>query len=127
MAVCNKVRTLGVWCAICAAGLSCAGAYAATPSKAKSSTAQKRVVERSPWEKATDAREKLEAMPEGTRTRADYERALDEFRSIYHDQPQSKYAAAAINAVAELLAQQGRDLTDTKSLHAAIGQYEFLR
>ena len=116
-----------MWCAICAAGLSCVGAYAATQSKAKSSTTQKRVVEMSPWERAAEAREKLEAMPEGTRTRADYERALDEFRSIYHDQPQSKYAAPAVNAVAELLAQQGRDLNDAKSLKAAIGQYEFLR
>jgi N-acetylmuramoyl-L-alanine amidase len=81
----------------------------------------------SPWEQATQGREKLEAMPEGSRTRADYAQALDGFRAIYHDAPQSKYAAAAVNAVAELLAAQGRDLNDAKSLKAAIGQHEFLR
>jgi N-acetylmuramoyl-L-alanine amidase len=76
---------------------------------------------------ATVGREKLEAIAQGSRTRADYDRALDGFRAIYHDAPQSKYAAAAVSAVAELLAEQGRDLNDTKSLKAAIGQYEFLR
>lgn len=127
MVVCNKLRSLGVWCALCAAGLSCAGAFGATPSKTRSSAAQRRVVQASPWELATAGREKLEAMAQGSRTRADYERALDGYRAIYHDAPQSKYAAAAVNAVAELLAEQGRDLNDAKSLKAAIGQYEFLR
>lgn len=81
----------------------------------------------SPWEQATRAREVLEAIPAGSRTKADYTRALDSYRAIYHDTPQSKYAAAAVNAVAELLALQGRDLGDTRTLKAAIGQYEFLR
>ncbi|MBS1801247.1 MAG: N-acetylmuramoyl-L-alanine amidase [Acidobacteria bacterium] len=108
-------------------GLSCASAAAATPSKPRSSAAQKRVVQVSPWQAATEGREKLEAIAPGKRTRADYDRALDGYRAIYHDTPQSKYAAAAVNAVAELLAEQGRDLSDAKSLKAAIGQYEFLR
>jgi N-acetylmuramoyl-L-alanine amidase len=81
----------------------------------------------SPWEQATRGREVLEAIPEGTRTKADYAKALDGYRAIYHDAPQSKYAAAAVYAVAELLAEQGRDLDDPKSLKAAVGQYEFLR
>ncbi|WP_260706688.1 N-acetylmuramoyl-L-alanine amidase [Edaphobacter flagellatus] len=124
--MCNKVRSLGVWCALCAAGLSCAHVVAMTPSKTKSAAAQRRVVI-SPWQKATEAREKLEAIPAANRTRVDYAQALDAYRTIYHDDPQSKYAAAAVNAVAELLASQGRDLNDAKSLKAAIGQYEFLR
>jgi N-acetylmuramoyl-L-alanine amidase len=81
----------------------------------------------SPWEQATRGREVLEAIPEGSRTKADYAKALDGYRAIYHNAPQSKYAAAAVYAVAELLAEQGRDLGDTKSLKAAVGQYEFLR
>ena len=85
------------------------------PSKAKGSTAQKHVVEMSPWEQATHGREELEAIRRATRTKADYARALDGFRAIYHEQPQSKYAAAAVYAVAELLAEQGRDLNDAKS------------
>ena len=37
------------------------------------------------------------------------------------------HAPRAVNAVAELLAEQGRALHDAKSLKAAVGQYEFLR
>ncbi len=84
-------------------------------------------MELSPWEAATQGRDALEAMPEGSRTKADYTKAMDGYRAIYHDDPQSKYAAAAVNAVAELLAEQGRGLQDAKSLKAAVGQYEFLR
>jgi N-acetylmuramoyl-L-alanine amidase len=84
-------------------------------------------VEVSPWEAATQGRDALEATPEESRTKADYAKAMDGYRAIYHDEPQSKYAAAAVNAVAELLAEQGRGLQDTKSLKAAVGQYEFLR
>lgn len=81
----------------------------------------------SPWEKATQGREALEAIAPAKRTREDYTRALDRFREVYHDDPQSKYAPAAVNSVAELLAAQGRDLGDEKSLKDAVAQYEFLR
>lgn len=81
----------------------------------------------SPWEKATQSREALEAKPAKERTREDYQRTLDLFRVIYHDDPGSRYAAASVNSVAELLAAQGRDLKDQKSLKDAVGQYEFLR
>ncbi|HEU4635136.1 MAG TPA: N-acetylmuramoyl-L-alanine amidase [Edaphobacter sp.] len=81
----------------------------------------------SPWERATQSREALEAKPARERTREDYQRTLDLFRAIYHEEPGSRYAAAAVNSVAELLAAQGRDLKDEKSLQNAVGQYEFLR
>jgi N-acetylmuramoyl-L-alanine amidase len=126
MVVCNRLRGLGAWCAFCAVGLVCTNASASTPSKPKGS-GQKHVVEMSPWEQATRGREVLEAIPQGNRTKADYAKALDGYRAIYHEAPQSKYAAPAVYAVAELLADQGRDLNDVKSLKAAIGQYEFLR
>ena len=64
---------------------------------------------------------------EGDRTRADYTRAMDGYRAIYHANPADVHAPAAVNAVAELLAEQGRTLHDAKSLKAAVGQYEFLR
>ncbi|MDE3106116.1 MAG: N-acetylmuramoyl-L-alanine amidase [Acidobacteriota bacterium] len=83
--------------------------------------------ELSPWEAAERARETLEAVPAESRTKADYELALEGFRSIYHNSPRDLHAAGAVNAVAELLAEQGRTLHDTKSLQDAIGQYEFLR
>ena len=81
----------------------------------------------SPWEKASQGREALEAIPEGSRTRAEYTKVLDRFRDIYHEGPQSRYAAASVNAVAELLAEQGRSLDDAKSFKDAVAQYEFLR
>ena len=80
-----------------------------------------------PWEQAERGREALEAIPEQTRTRADYARAMDAYRAIYHADPADVHAPAAVNAVAELLAEQGRTLHDEKGLRAAVGQYEFLR
>src|ERR1700709_2294901 len=123
MLVCNKLRSLGVWCAVGAAGLSCVGAVGASPAKTRGSTAQKRAVELTPWEKASKGRDALEATPQGSRTRVDYSRVLDRYREIYHDAPQNKYAPAAVNAVAELLAEQGRDLGDPKSLKDSVSQY----
>ncbi len=90
-------------------------------------TAQRRHVELSPWEQAERGRETLEAMPEGTRTRADFTRAMDGFRAVYHEAPGDEHAPDSVNAVAELLMEQGRGLHDARSLKAAVGQYEFLR
>jgi N-acetylmuramoyl-L-alanine amidase len=88
---------------------------------------QRRSVELTPWEQAERGREALDAIPEETRTRADYARAMDGFRAVYHDAPGDVHAPESVNAVAELLAEQGRGLHDAKSLKAAVGQYEFLR
>ncbi len=77
-----------------------------------------------PWQTATVAHQRFEAQP--SHTRADYARQLDTFRDIYHGNPRDTHAAAAVGQVAELLAQQGRELHDEKSLRAAAGQYGFL-
>jgi N-acetylmuramoyl-L-alanine amidase len=126
MSMCNRLRSLGVWCAVCAAGLSCVGVAAASP-RARVSAGQRRAVELTPWEKASQGRDSLEAIANEKRTREDYTRAMNRFRDIYHKDPGDKYAAAAVNAVAELLTEQGRDLKDRKSLEDAVAQYEFLR
>jgi N-acetylmuramoyl-L-alanine amidase len=89
--------------------------------------AAKKAAALTPWEQAEQGRETLEAIPAETRTRADYTRAMDAYRAIYHADPADVHAPAAVNAVAELLAEQGRVLHDEKSLRAAVGQYEFLR
>jgi N-acetylmuramoyl-L-alanine amidase len=81
----------------------------------------------SPYDRAVHARQALEAHPEDQRTKRDYERTLDLFRAVYHDNPASPKADASIFAVAELLAEEGRILNDEKSLNDAIAQYEFLR
>jgi N-acetylmuramoyl-L-alanine amidase len=109
-------------CVICAIALGCV----ITPVLvAKMKPA--RQVELTPWEQAERGREALEAIPQGSRTRADYTRAMDGFRAVYHDAPADMHAPDSVNAVAELLAEQGRGLHDAKSLKAAVGQYEFLR
>jgi N-acetylmuramoyl-L-alanine amidase len=97
------------------------------PTTAARAHAAKKVVALTPWEQAEQGRETLEAIPDETRTRADYTQAMDAYRAIYHANPADVHAAAAVNAVAELLAEQGHTLHDEKSLHAAVGQYEFLR
>jgi N-acetylmuramoyl-L-alanine amidase len=91
------------------------------------STASPHKPAESPYSQAERARQALEARPEDQRTRRDYERVLELYRAIYHDDPASPKADASIFAVAQLLAEQGRVLKDEKSLHDAIGQYEFLR
>ncbi|MBN9616752.1 MAG: N-acetylmuramoyl-L-alanine amidase [Acidobacteriales bacterium 59-55] len=104
-----------------------AGTPLARTSLAKTRTSSThRRVELTPWQKAVQGRETLEAISAGSRTRADYTRAMNGFREIYHQNPADTYAPPAINAVAELLAEQGRGLHDSKSLKDAIGQYEFL-
>ncbi len=89
--------------------------------------ATRRHMELTPWEQAERGLETLEAIPEGSRTRADYAKAMDGFRAVYHEAPGDVHAPDSVNAVAELLTEQGRGLHDAKSLKAAVGQYEFLR
>ena len=112
------------WCGSCAAVLCCAMVW--VPSATAKTMSQRRV-ELTPWEQAEQGLETLEAIPEGARTRADYAVAMDGFRAIYHAAPGDVHAPDSVNAVAELLAEQGRGFHDAKSLKAAVGQYEFLR
>ncbi len=120
--------------AVYVAGLSCvaamccgaAGVRANTSTMARARSAKK-VVALSPWAQAEQGREALEGIADASRTQADYTRAMDAYRAIYHANPADVHAAAAVNAVAELLAEQGRGLHDANSLSAAVGQYEFLR
>lgn len=81
----------------------------------------------SSFARAERLREALEGRPERDRIHLDYERVLDAYRAIYHKDPASPKADAAIAAVADLLAEEGRVFQDQKALHDAIGQYEFLR
>ena len=120
MALLSPARVV-LWGAALLCGMT---AFAAAP---PSSRTTKHAVAPTPWEQAQRARAGLEAQAEGSRTRAAYARVLDQFRAIYHDNPRDAHAAEAVYSVAELLAEQGRDLEDAGSLRAAVGQYEFLR
>ena len=88
---------------------------------------QHKAAARSSFEKAQKMREALEGRPEQQRTRREYGRAMDAYRAVYHSDPASPHADAAVAAVADLLAEEGRLFQDDKALHDAIGQYEFLR
>lgn len=77
--------------------------------------------------RATAIQHRLESIPERDRTRAQYERALDAYRIVYHVDPASPDAARSIAAVADLLASEGRCFHDAKLLHDAVAQSEFLR
>ena len=123
-----RIRKRRFFCGGCVAALCCcAMAQSVSAKTVRTRTAAHRRVELSPWQQAVQGRERLERIPAGARTRAEYTEAMDGFRAIYHKMPSDTYAAAAVNAVAELLAEQGRGSHDTKSLKDAVGQYEFLR
>jgi N-acetylmuramoyl-L-alanine amidase len=79
------------------------------------------------FEHAQRLREGLERRPQQQRTRLEYDRVLDAYRAVYHGNPASPRADASIDAVADLLAEEGRIFQDNKALHDAVGQYEFLR
>jgi len=73
-----------------------------------------------------NARQVFEAAPAGAHSKADYARVMDGFRAIYHGNPSDPHAGKAIAQVAELLAEEGHELSDRKALRDAAGQYEFL-
>jgi N-acetylmuramoyl-L-alanine amidase len=61
-----------------------------------------------------------------SRTRQDYQRVITAYRRVYYLDPTSAKAPASVLAVAELLAQAGRQFDEAEKLRAAIGQYKFL-
>ena len=110
--------------------VSCAGVpvFAVQFAAARSYPARgTRAVELSSWEQAERTRDAYETVPEAERTPGGYTRVLDKFRAIYHEHPGDLHAAEAVNAVAELLAEEGRGQRDAGLLRAAVKQYEFLR
>jgi N-acetylmuramoyl-L-alanine amidase len=107
------VRRRGAVC-LGVVGMMCASSAFAAKAKADA------------WQAAVEARASFEAEPAGEHTKAEYSAVMDDFRAIYHGNPGDSHAARAIEQVAELLAEQGRELGDKKSLRDAAGQYEFL-
>jgi N-acetylmuramoyl-L-alanine amidase len=81
----------------------------------------------SQFEMAERMREELNGMGQQDRSRREYQRVMDAYRSVYYTSPTSSKADASVVAVAELLAESGRTFNDEKSLRAAVAQYEFLR
>ena len=81
----------------------------------------------SDFARAEKQREALETKPLAQRTHAAYERVLNAYRAIYQATPADREADAAVDAVASLLAEEGRSFHDPQLLRASIEQYEFLR
>lgn len=109
--------------AACVASLSL-GIFLLCPLPVQASTSHHR--SEVDFARATAIQRRLEAVPESDRTRAQYERALDAYRAVYHGDPASPDAARSIAAVADLLASEGRSFHDAKMLHDAVAQWEFL-
>ena len=80
----------------------------------------------SDWDAAVAERRRFEAEPTRLRTRAEFEHVMNGFRAIYRGSPGDVHAAAAVEQVAELFEQMGRELGDVKSVQAAVGQYEYV-
>ncbi len=102
---------------------------ASQPSSATSSnSAERRQQAREQFDKAEQMREALNGSPADQRTRKDYLRVADAYRKVYYVAPASSKADASVIAVAEVLADMGRQFQPgDKDLRAAIGEYEFLR
>ncbi len=76
---------------------------------------------------AERTREALNGRPVEERTRREYQKVINAYRSVYYGSPSSTKADPSVVAVAELLAEMGRRFDDKKILRTAIGQYQFLR
>jgi N-acetylmuramoyl-L-alanine amidase len=72
-------------------------------------------------------RETLNSLPSAQPSRREYQRVIAAYRRVYYGSPASSKADPSVAAVAELLTEMGRRFNDGKVLHAAIGQYKFLR
>lgn len=91
------------------------------------SVKQKKQAARAQFETAERLREALDGKTEADRTRRDYQKVIEAYRKVYYTAPSGAKADSSVLAVAELLEEQGRVLSDPKSFKDAIGQYVFLR
>jgi N-acetylmuramoyl-L-alanine amidase len=82
---------------------------------------------RTQYSAAERQRETLNSLPSAQQTRNEFQRAIAAYRRVYYGSPASSKADPSVVAVAELLTEMGRRFNDDKILHAAIGQYKFLR
>ncbi|MFZ0230925.1 MAG: tetratricopeptide repeat protein, partial [Mycobacterium sp.] len=82
---------------------------------------------RKEFAKAERTREALNGRPASQRTRHEYQRAIDAYRSVYFGSPTSSKADPSVVATAELMVEMGRRFNDDKILREAIDEYRFLR
>jgi N-acetylmuramoyl-L-alanine amidase len=97
------------------------------PGPARARVAHNEAWAREHFAAAERMREALNGRPLADRTRHDYQRVINNYRSIYFGSPTSTKADPSVVAVAETLVEMGRRFDDDKILHEAIAQYKFLR
>jgi N-acetylmuramoyl-L-alanine amidase len=108
-----------------AAALLMLPALLAVPSSARS-LLQKKKLALAQFGTAEKMREALNGTPQSERTRRDYNQVAEAYRKVYHLAPTSSKANESALAVAELLAEMGRNFHDPKFSRGSIAQYEFL-
>jgi N-acetylmuramoyl-L-alanine amidase len=113
----------GVFSEAVAGGLRYAGWCVVAGSCVAAGASQPRIPPDS-WQQANASRVRFEAAP--SHGRLEYAEIMTEYRAIYHSNPRDAHAAAAVEVVAELLVEEGRELHDDKAMRDAAGQYEFL-
>jgi N-acetylmuramoyl-L-alanine amidase len=118
-------RQRGAWGALFA--LAVFAAVTATAPAAHARTRHSDAWAREHFATAERMREALNGRPPADRTRHDYQRVLNAYRSIYLGAPASTKADPSVVAVAETLVEMGRRFDDDKILNEAIEQYKFLR
>jgi N-acetylmuramoyl-L-alanine amidase len=118
-------RQRGAWGALFALAVFAAVAATAPAAHARSHHSDAWARER--FANAERMREALNGRPPADRTRHDYQRVLNAYRSIYLGAPASTKADPSVVAVAETLVEMGRHFDDDKILNEAIEQYKFLR
>jgi N-acetylmuramoyl-L-alanine amidase len=95
----------------------------ALPSAAEARKAQ---AAQTQFARAEKSQGSLHSRQPESRTRRDYQRVISAYRRVYYLDPGSAKAPASILAVADLLAEAGRQFDNAGMLRAAIGQYRFL-
>jgi N-acetylmuramoyl-L-alanine amidase len=119
----NSSRQRGLWRALLALAVVAAANAPAAHARAHHSDAWAR----EHFAAAERMREALNGRPPADRSRRDYQRVLNCYRSVYLGAPASTKADPSVVAVAETLVEMGRRFDDNKILNEAIEQYKFLR
>ena len=104
-----------------------AGVLACAPLSSAAASGAHRARAVAAYERAVNLRTALESKPEKEREKADYQKVINLFQSVYHASPQYTKTPLALAAVAELYEEMGRRFSEAKYFHESIKAYQFLQ
>ena len=104
-----------------------AGLLACAPVSSAAASGARRARAVAAYERAVNLRTALESKPEKEREKADYQKVINLFQSVYHASPQYTKTPLALAAVAELYEEMGRRFSEAKYFHESIKAYQFLQ